>query len=276
MSEPDYEPLLPFIYAEEERDMNPSETPEPLEKDTTTVPLLTCACPHDLNNVDTLNDDNDQLVETQENPTPIHVLFEAIKRQRVSDVAALVKKNGRQQEPNPSSNNCSRHSWINTRDAQGHTVMHWGAFVGNVEILDLLFRHQASVDEPSQDGVVELHPIHWACTQGQLEALHWFIHVAGVSINTCDRTKSRTPLLLSAQHGHTYLVMYCLENGANVDLVDDDRDSAIHWAAYVGTTDMLSVFQYLNRSSDVHAVDRYVLLFHCFSSNWEISSTTSS
>ncbi|GLD92114.1 hypothetical protein PINS_up000647 [Pythium insidiosum] len=139
------------------------------------------------------------------------------------------------------------------RDAQGHTVTHWIAQRGSAEFLTYVHSLGAPMNLPSLD-TVKLHPIHWACSTGNLAALKAFVRL-GVDINTADDTKHRTPLLIAAQNGFPLLVMYLVKHGADVTLVDIDQDSAIHWAAYKGATEIVSVFQYLGLSSD--APDRY-------------------
>ncbi|TMW65714.1 hypothetical protein Poli38472_008356 [Pythium oligandrum] len=139
------------------------------------------------------------------------------------------------------------------RDAQGHTVTHWIAQKGSSELLEFVNSIGAPMNLPSEDNV-KLHPIHWACSTGNLAALKAFVRL-GVDINTADATKQRTPLLIAAQNGFPLLVMYCVKQGADINLVDIDQDSAIHWAAYKGATEIVSVFQYLGLSTD--APDRY-------------------
>ncbi|KAJ0393932.1 hypothetical protein P43SY_002879 [Pythium insidiosum] len=139
------------------------------------------------------------------------------------------------------------------RDAQGHTVTHWIAQRGGAEFLAFVHSIGAPMNLPSLDSV-KLHPIHWACSTGNLAALKAFVRL-GVEINTADDTKHRTPLLIAAQNGFPLLVMFLVKHGADVTLVDIDQDSAIHWAAYKGATEIVSVFQYLGLSSD--APDRY-------------------
>ncbi|CAH0488154.1 unnamed protein product [Peronospora farinosa] len=89
--------------------------------------------------------------------------------------------------------------------------------------------------------------MHWACAAGALRTL---VLRLGVDINQCDAKKYRSPLLVATQNGHPLLVLFCVRNGADVTLVDDDGDTAVHWAAYKGATQIVEVFQYLQVSSD--------------------------
>ncbi|CAI5713922.1 unnamed protein product [Peronospora farinosa] len=88
--------------------------------------------------------------------------------------------------------------------------------------------------------------MHWACAAGALRTL---VLRLGVDINQCDAKKYRSPLLVATQNGHPLLVLFCVRNGADVTLVDDDGDTAVHWAAYKGATQIVEVFQYLQSGS---------------------------
>lgn len=134
------------------------------------------------------------------------------------------------------------------RDAQGHTAAHWAAQRCSGEFVEYVHSIGAPMDLPSTDKV-QLHPIHWASSSGNLEALRALVRL-GIDVNTADVAKHRTPLLLAAQNGFPLLVLFLVQNGADVNLVDVDGDSAIHWAAYKGATEIVSVFQYLGLSSD--------------------------
>lgn len=137
---------------------------------------------------------------------------------------------------------------VKQRDALGHTLAHWAAQRSGADVLELLAHAGAPLDLASEDSV-KLHPIHWACAAGNLPALRALVSL-GVDVNCADVTKQRTPLLLAAQHGFPLLVLFLIRHGADVALVDADRDSAIHWAAYKGATEIVSVFQYLGLRTD--------------------------
>ncbi|DBA05283.1 TPA: hypothetical protein N0F65_007445 [Lagenidium giganteum] len=171
--------------------------------------------------------------------SPLDELFLTAKRGDLDRFKALVTEHGKE--------------LVQQRDAQGHTLAHWVAQRGSAPFLEYIHSLDAPLDLPSED-TVKLHPIHWACSSGNLVALKTFVKL-GVDINTADVTKNRTPLLLAAQNGFPLLVMYCVKNGADVTIVDIDKDSAIHWAAYKGATEIVSMFQYLGLQTD--EPDRY-------------------
>ncbi|KAG6959750.1 hypothetical protein JG688_00009951 [Phytophthora aleatoria] len=169
--------------------------------------------------------------------TPLEEMFACAKRNDLAQFVQLVAQYG---------DELARER----RDPQGHTIAHWAAQKANGEFLYYLHSIGAPIDAPSEDGKVQLHPIHWACAAGNLSALRTLVLKLGVDINTCDAKKHRSPLLVAAQNGHPLLVLFCVRNGADVTLVDADGDTAVHWAAYKGATEIVAVFQYLQVSSD--------------------------
>ncbi|KAE9341463.1 hypothetical protein PF008_g10617 [Phytophthora fragariae] len=175
--------------------------------------------------------------EEQPPLTPLEEMFACARRNDLAQFVQLVAQYGDELA-------------TQRRDAQGHTIAHWAAQKANGEFLHYLHSIGAPIDSPSEDGKVQLHPIHWACAAGNLSALRTLVLKLGVDINTCDAKKQRSPLLVAAQHGHPLLVLFCVRNGADVALVDADRDTAVHWAAYKGATEIVAVFQYLKVSSD--------------------------
>ncbi|GAB9472296.1 Palmitoyltransferase [Globisporangium polare] len=169
--------------------------------------------------------------------TPLEELFVCAKRNNIERMRELL-----------STAQARSSEMVRARDPMGHTLAHWAAQKGGAELLEYLHSKDAAMDQPSEDSV-KLHPIHWACSAGNLVALKTFVKL-GVDVNCADAMKQRTPLLIAAQNGFPLLVMYLIRNGADVSLVDIDRDSAIHWAAYKGATEIVSVFQYLGLRTD--------------------------
>ncbi|KAL7691666.1 putative palmitoyltransferase, DHHC domain, ankyrin repeat-containing domain-containing protein [Plasmopara halstedii] len=174
--------------------------------------------------------------------TPVEELFACTKRNDLAQFVQLVAKYG---------DELAREQ----RDPQGHTLAHWAAQKASGEFLTYLHSIGEPIDAPSNDDKVQLHPIHWACAAGNLSALRTLVLKLKVDVNTCDAKKHRSPLLVAAQHGHPLLVLFCVRNGADVTLVDVDGDTAVHWAAYKGATEIIAVFQYLQVNSN--APDKY-------------------
>jgi len=133
-------------------------------------------------------------------------------------------------------------SFLAQVDSGGHTLAHWAAKRGDVDTLDLLGDHGAPLFTPSQDAV-GMEPIHWACTEGRLEAVRHLVE-RGASINTVD-SSGCTPLLIAAQYGQADVVAFLIKKNADTGILDKNRDSAMHWAAYKGNLEITGLLHYL-------------------------------
>ena len=164
-------------------------------------------------------------------------IFEAVKLGSVSMVKRLVqaqeaqvKQQQQQQQqpppqggraPSPSSNGSLR-AFLSQRDADGHTLMHWAAKRGDLDLVRFLAEKGAPLFGTSADGV-GMEPIHWAVTDGHLPVLHYLVS-KGAYLNARDKQLC-TPLLIAAQYGQTEVVAYLVKNGADTTLLDTNNDS---------------------------------------------------
>ena len=92
-----------------------------------------------------------------------------------------------------------------------------------------LIEHGADLNLQDEDGDTALH---FACNSdhASLEILSCLIE-NGANINACTDFKI-TPLMMAVQNCHKYVVSFLIEHGANVDLQDEDGDTALHYVAY--------------------------------------------
>jgi ankyrin repeat protein len=51
----------------------------------------------------------------------------------------------------------------------------------------------------------------------------------GATMDCCDR-QGCTPLLVAAQYGFVEIIIYLLKAGASTTVLDNNQDSALHWA----------------------------------------------
>ena len=92
---------------------------------------------------------------------------------------------------------------------------------------------QGYFDESSDNELCQ-HPIHWACVNGHIGIIEILLQ-AGVNIDVVDG-KGCTPLIVACQYGKTVLCGYLLGKGARLHMLDKDGDSALHWAAFKGSS----------------------------------------
>ena len=91
-------------------------------------------------------------------------------------------------------------------------------------------------------------PIHWACTEGRLDVVRFFID-KGVNINCVDR-QGCTPLLIAAQYGQADVAAYLIKKRADTTILDKHNDSAMNWAAYKGQLEIVALLHYLGLAVD--------------------------
>ena len=191
-------------------------------------------------------------------PPPSMDIFEAIKLGLTTLVKRLVKDHedeasaGAAASSSAPSPTHSLQAFLRQRDRDGHTVMHWAAKRGDVELVRFLADKGAPLFETSLDSV-GMEPIHWAVTDGHLPILHFLVS-RGVDIDARDKQLC-TPLLIAAQYGQTEAVAYLVKNGADTTLLDTNQDSAMHWAAYKGELAIVQLLDHLGLPTD--EVDGY-------------------
>ena len=121
--------------------------------------------------------------------------------------------------------------FVQKRDPEGHTLIHWAALGGHNEIINYLLEKGVPLNEHS-DNDYGPRPIHWACVHGHAVTVDLFLE-QGVPIDVTD-LNGCSPLVIAAQYGQSLCVSYLLQKGANKFHVDINGDSALHWAAFKG------------------------------------------
>ncbi|KDO26340.1 hypothetical protein SPRG_08413 [Saprolegnia parasitica CBS 223.65] len=123
-------------------------------------------------------------------------------------------------------------------DADGHSPLHWIAQLGSISLLQLFLDHDAPLLVRDKNGLL---PLHWAAAANNLPALQLLLAQPESCIDDRDVKKGQTPLVLAARHGHAMAVLYLLKHGANPSIVDSAEDNFVHWAAYKGNVEILSL-----------------------------------
>jgi ankyrin repeat protein len=126
---------------------------------------------------------------------------------------------------------------VHVRDDDGSSCVHWAALCGRLGLLQHLELHGAPLDARVEES--GMTPMHWACTSGRLNVVRYLID-AGVDIDAADLRRT-TPLMLAVQYHHDVLLAWLLKHGADPLLLDNEGDSALHWAAYKNNTMALTL-----------------------------------
>jgi len=146
-----------------------------------------------------------------------------------------------------------RNEFVRQLDPGGHTLTHWAAKRGDLELVETLINKGAPYDESSEDAV-GMHPVHWACTEGRLEVVRFLVDNKGVDIDVTDHSGC-TPLLIAAQYGQADIAAYLIKKKANTAILDRNKDSAMNWAAYKGQLEIVALLHFLGL--DPNNVDSY-------------------
>ena len=125
---------------------------------------------------------------------------------------------------------------LKERDVCGHTVLHWACLAGHTKIVELMIEKEAALNEQSENDYGP-RPIHWACTEGHIVIVDLLLQ-HGVPIDTTDK-KQCTPLIIAAQYGKSNVCSYLIGKGANIHAVDIEGDTALHWAAFKGISNLI-------------------------------------
>lgn len=128
---------------------------------------------------------------------------------------------------------------MNIEDSKGDTALHLAAWAGHVEALTCLLAHGADVDWLSgRDGYSPL----WCAISG------FHIDVARLLLKHGARVSQRSasggglmPLHQAAVTSQSAMCELLLERGAQVDALDDDRNTPLHYAAASGSAASVKV-----------------------------------
>ena len=120
---------------------------------------------------------------------------------------------------------------VELRDKDGHTLAHWAALGGHVQVLEYLIANGAPENDHS-DNDYGPKPIHWACVNGHITTVNYLLD-RGIPVDECDYNEC-TPLIIAAQYGQSLVISYLLQRGADRYHMDNNRDTSLHWAAYKG------------------------------------------
>ena len=132
-------------------------------------------------------------------------------------------------------------STIETMDADGRLPIHWAALGGNLDVLMYLAARGSSVAAP--DDVAGSCPLHIAVSVGHVGMVEWLLnfphHDAGdegdvvFDVNALD-WDHQSALHFAAYSGSNLMVELLLAAGASLELPDREGRTPLMWAVYNG------------------------------------------
>ena len=121
---------------------------------------------------------------------------------------------------------------MNLQNKKGLTALMTACLFNFVDVVNFLVEHGANVNLQSKDGdtalflilcEVECYSDAYCC-----DVLSCLIK-NGADVNACTHD-NRTPLMIASRNGHLNAVTYLVEHGANMDIQDEDGNTALHYA----------------------------------------------
>ena len=97
------------------------------------------------------------------------------------------------------------------------------------------------------------HPIHDAAWRGDLAEVQRLV-IENPAWMEIRGSRNRTPLLIAADRGHTEMVLWLLDQGADPEAQDYDGEDALHLASREGHTVIVSIL--FGRGFDVNRRNR--------------------
>ena len=92
--------------------------------------------------------------------------------------------------------------------------------------------------------------LHMAAARGFLEICETIITIGGISILNARTSMNRTPLHLASIQNHIKVVSLLINQGAKVDLIDNDYNTCLHYASNQGYNDIIELL--LKKNSKVN------------------------
>jgi len=135
--------------------------------------------------------------------------------------------------------NIYSYNWILfITDKEGYSLVHWASKKDDVSIIKLLYEHGADLSLRTTCEAKML-PIHWAASDGRIAILQFLLE-RRQDINAHD-ANGCSPLIVATQHNQFGAIIFLIKNSADVTQRDSNGDCALHWAAYKGLLESLSL-----------------------------------
>ena len=157
----------------------------------------------------------------------------------------------------------------------GLTPLHWAAFIGSKDMVELLLANKAMINAKSNQGMTPLHlaifnhqkevvdllltnkaeiTIHDAAEGGYLEKVKEQIKANPSLVFSKNQLTGATPLIYAAMFRRKEIVEYLLANKADVNAVDNDGKTSLHFVVRKNYSDLVELL--LVSNADVNVKDK--------------------
>lgn len=113
-------------------------------------------------------------------------------------------------------------------NGQKMTPLHFAAWDGQNEVIQVLLKYHALVDSEDENGLTPLHAASW---QGLTDTVLLLIKKGGADVSKKSKD-GWTPLHYAAMEGQLETVRALVENNADIEAVDKDKNTALHLATW--------------------------------------------
>jgi palmitoyltransferase ZDHHC13/17 len=134
---------------------------------------------------------------------------------------------------------------LNEECGIGYAALHLACYHGNLEVVEwLLGLPGIDVGAITHDEMYKLGAtgLHLAVAAGSLEIVFHMVKNGFVPDIDVRDNRQCTPLVIAAQYGEVVISHFLMRHGADPRAVDQHGDTAMHWAAYKGHSDLVSLY----------------------------------
>jgi ankyrin repeat protein len=146
----------------------------------------------------------------------------------------------------------------NAADRRGQTALHLAARLGDVALVRTLLASGANVSLKTAAELDGTTVLHEAIQSGSVEVARLLVERGRANVNA-KNDKGRTPLHRAVWRADVSLAKYLLDVGAQVDALDENERTPLHWAAFFGATHGELIALLLRHGSDMTRRDKLKL-----------------
>ncbi|XP_048247082.1 uncharacterized protein LOC124125011 isoform X2 [Haliotis rufescens] len=131
---------------------------------------------------------------------------------------------------------------LNGKDGNGRTGLMMAAYQGHRDVVEFLVSKGADLTLVEKGGDTILHA---ACRGGDINIVKCVLSKDDVDVNCTDKS-GMTPSMSAARWGYTEVVKLLFRRGSNLQMVDDEGDTVLHYACRGGHDDIAEYVLHCN------------------------------